>query len=54
VFELVAVLPLGALALALTLPRRTPRESLSATTEPKSLSATTEPQPQAGSRAATA
>jgi FSR family fosmidomycin resistance protein-like MFS transporter len=32
VFETVAVLPLGALALALTLPRRTPRESL---TEPE-------------------
>jgi MFS transporter, FSR family, fosmidomycin resistance protein len=45
VFEVVAVLPLGALALALTLPRRTPREALNAPNQGQS---------QAGSRPATA
>jgi MFS transporter, FSR family, fosmidomycin resistance protein len=45
VFEVVAVLPFAALPLALTLPRRTPQESLSTPIEP---------QAQAGSRAAAA
>jgi MFS transporter, FSR family, fosmidomycin resistance protein len=45
VFETVAVLPLGALALSLTLPRRTPREAVSVPTHGQS---------QAGSRAAAA
>jgi FSR family fosmidomycin resistance protein-like MFS transporter len=41
VFETVAVLPIGALALTLTLPRRTPREALSAPAQAGSSPATT-------------